>query len=200
MEVLQYLSASDAYLAAKPYTPMYYPFPNVSEKCLLCGLAGCARWKGYYLRRLRCAVIEFNGKVAIHVGHCRIQKLDFSYCPSFVIPYRQISRMSLLEFIFQWHPVGKVQKGIDWFMEGLESGSEELSNAWELASSTAYNWIYGLVTLLRLHSDTLKVLPPESVSIRAVRTLPVSLLKRCFDPIFNWTPGIDHIRAPPLSS
>jgi hypothetical protein len=177
---------------------MYYPFPDISERCLMCGMAGCARWKGYYLRRLRCAVVEFDGKVAIHVGRCRTQKRDFSYSPSFVIPYRQISRMSLLEFIFQWHPLGKVQEGIDWFLEGIESGSERVSEAFKLATSTAYGWIYGLATLLRLHSDTLQILPPESISIRAVRTSPVRILKHCFDPVLNWTPGIDHIRAPPL--
>ena len=177
---------------------MLYPFPDVKEKCLLCGMAGCARWKGYYLRRLRCAVIEFDGKIAIHVGCCRTQKRDFSYSPSFVIPYRQISRLSLREFISQWHPLERIQNGIDWFLEGIESGSEVVSEAIGLATSTAYSWIYGLLTLLRLHSNILKVTPPESTSIRAVRVLPTEILELCFDPLLNWTPGIDHIRAPPL--
>jgi hypothetical protein len=177
---------------------MYYPFPKVGESCLLCQKKGCARWKGYYLRKLRCAVVEFDGKVAIHVGHCKTQKRDFSYCPSFIIPYRQISRMSLQEFISQWHPLDKVKKGINWFMEGLESGSKIVSEGFELATSTAYNWIYQLVILLRMHSNTLEVLPPESVSIRAVRALPAQILALCFNPHLNWTPGIDHNRAPPL--
>jgi hypothetical protein len=163
-------------------------------------MAGCARWKGYYLRKLRCAVVEFDGNIAIHVGHCRTQKRDFSYCPSFIIPYRQISRLSLLEFILNWHPLGEVRKGIDWFMEGIASGAEEVSEAFELATSTAYNWIYGLIILLRLHSNELQTLPPESVSIREVRGLSPKILALCFNPLLNWTPGMDHIRAPPLAS
>lgn len=148
---------------------------------------------------MRCAIVEFDGEVAIHVGHCRNRKKDFSYCPSFLIPYRQISRMSLLAFIVEWHPLGKVQKGIDWFLEGLESGSEGVSEAFGLATSTAYDWIYGLVILLRLNSDKLNVLPPESVSIRSVRVLPFEILTQCFNARLNWTAGIDHIRAPPMS-
>ena len=177
---------------------MNFLFPNVKEKCPCCGLARCSRWKGYYLRRVRCAVVEFDGEVAIHVGHCQTQKRDFSYSPSFIIPYRQISRISLREFISQWHPLGKVQTGIDWLLEGIEAGAEKISETLEVATSTAYGWIYGLLTLLRIHSNTLKTLPPESTSIREVRRLPPEILERCFDPLLNWTPGIDHIRAPPF--
>lgn len=179
---------------------MLYPFPDVGKSCLLCGLSKCARWKGYYLRKLKCSVVEFDGKIAIHVGHCKTQKRDFSYCPSFIIPYRQISRMSLFEFIAQWHPLEKIKRGIHWFMDGLESGHGSDSDTWELATSTAYNWIYGLVILLRMHSNVFDIIPPESVSVRAVRTLPPRILKLCSDPKLNWTPAMNHIRAPPVHS
>lgn len=63
---------------------MAYPFPNVGKQCLLCGKASCARWKGYFVRNLICGEMEYVGRIAIHVGHCKEEKRDFSYIPDFL--------------------------------------------------------------------------------------------------------------------
>jgi hypothetical protein len=63
---------------------MSYPFPNVRQRCLVCSRSGCARWKGYYVRSVICGELEFAGPIAIHVGHCKEEKRDFSYFPDFL--------------------------------------------------------------------------------------------------------------------
>lgn len=177
---------------------MIYPFPDVKKQCPICGKRQCARWKGYFVRTLQCSDIEFNGKIAIHVGQCRTKKRDFSYFPSFMIPYRRMSRASLEEFTLRWRRSGKISPSIEWIIEGLDSGPET-SEAVEsrVARSTAYNWLYALIVPLRLHSEELKIRPPYSTSIQEIRKQPLSIIRSCFNPLLNWTPGIDHIRAPP---
>ncbi len=63
---------------------MAFSWPNVGARCLLCGRARCARWKGYFVRWLICGDFARDGPVAIHVGHCRSRKEDFSYMPDFL--------------------------------------------------------------------------------------------------------------------
>lgn len=63
---------------------MSFPFPNVRIKCLLCGKSQCARWKGYRVRAMICSDLGYAGAIAIHVGHCRTERRDFSYVPDFL--------------------------------------------------------------------------------------------------------------------
>jgi hypothetical protein len=177
---------------------MLYPFPNVKKSCLLCGKKGCARWKGYFIRTLQCSDIEFKGEVAIHVGHCRIKKRDFSYFPSFLIPYRRTSRASLEEFTFKWYQSGSLSEGIEWILEGLDSGSEKNDlGEYKVPMSTAYGWLYALIIPLRLHSEELRIRPPYSTSIQEIRNQSAATIRKCFEPLRAWNPGFEHILAPP---
>lgn len=66
-------------------------WPKIHLKCPVCCRAGCAVYRGYYLRFLFCTELEFTGRITHRTGFCKSTKTRFSLIPDFVLPRRRIS-------------------------------------------------------------------------------------------------------------
>ena len=136
--------ASDRYRDGESRSVEYSKFPEIKEKCPICGEADCARWKGYYLRNLNCFFLVYFGKVAIHCGECRDTGKNFSFLPDFMLPYRRISRLALMFLFNKLLEFGKLGKALDETTWGLEE-------VFLLSISTAYSYIECILSMARIH-------------------------------------------------
>lgn len=127
----QYLAASDSRKISKK---MDFDFPDIQEACPVCFVSGHAIWKGYFLRRFCCPILDYYGWIWARKGYCEPKKTHFSMLPDFCIP--QICWSKFL------------------FSQLLHLKGKFLSVAfdWDIESSTLY-WIGALlVKLLRINS------------------------------------------------
>lgn len=171
---------------------MQYAFPNVQRKCLLCGEAGCARWKGYFVRRVLCGQSGYVGLVAIHVGHCRSLERDFSYFPDFLLPGRRVSRFTLARFAAQYKQNGNIKSCIDDVIDQL--GAEDFT----LALSSAYEWLYASVRALRLNAGFLAIAVGVVTSVLVLKSVLLSALEDLFlHSRLSWHPSQHMIFYPP---
>ena len=169
---------------------MPFPFPDIKSKCLVCFTACGARWKGYYIRRMiHC---DHVGPVAIHVGHCRKMKQDFSYFPDFLIPGRQLSRPTFKCYLKNFHQTRKVKASIDELVSSLPDMSE-----FTVALSTAYNWIYQSVRALRINASKFAIFPPTRLSAIVFYNLVASVVCDLFLIESLWHPAHHIIIQPP---
>jgi hypothetical protein len=168
---------------------MLYDFPNVQVKCLLCDRPNCARWKGYYTRRLDCPELKFSGEIAVHVGHCSSGRQDFSYFPSFLIPFRRASRAGLKGYYARWRSGGIVRDAIDCFIDPIVD--------FTLARSTAYSWLYGIIVALRLNHVVLGIPPPAPSSVFVLFDIEPQVVNSCFSSRLHWTSGFQITLIPP---
>jgi hypothetical protein len=74
---------------------LYTEWPAIALSCPICGLGGCAIYRGYYSRFLFCTELEFIGRLVIRTGFCKSTKVRFGFIPEFVIRRRRISRYSV---------------------------------------------------------------------------------------------------------
>ncbi len=167
---------------------MAFPFPDVAKKCLRCGRGQCARWKGYYVRRMICGALEFDGEVAIHVGYCRNLSQDFSYFPDFLIPKRRLSRTSWQGYAENFKRLGVVKECIDDLVSRVPD--------FTMALSSAYDLLYSLVKVVRLQSAVLAVPFPEQTSVVVMRRLGMSVVRDLFASDLSWRPAF-HINLHP---
>lgn len=113
----------------------YEGWPELRQKCLLCGRPGCAIYRGYYTRYLFCPEMEFLGLITIRTAYCKRLDERFTLLPDFVIRYRRISRLSLLRFHECYRDsCWQIMSAIDAFTEGL---GEEFC----IALSSAYAYV-----------------------------------------------------------
>ena len=183
--IRQYVSASDAYLAQRASGAkrafMRFPFPIVGARCPLCGRAGCARWKGYFTRNWLCGVLGLGGMIAIHVGHCRTERRDFSYFPDFLIPGKRLSRQSWQLFVEGFQKTKVIRDSIDDLIAGVEIPD------FTLALSSAYNFLYAAIRPLRMHHAQLSILAPRASSVSVYYVLPKLVVKNLFGRSeFSW--------------
>jgi hypothetical protein len=133
-EIEKYLLASDAYLADSRHrrSMAYEGWPNLAERCLLCGEAGCAVYRGYYTRFLFCPEMEFLGKLAVRTAFCRRLSRRFALLPDFLLRYVRASRLSLLRLLECFRASGgALLAAIDAWTEGLgEEFCVSPSTAW----------------------------------------------------------------------
>ena len=153
-----------------------YRFPSLSQCCLLCGKANCARWKGYFVRQYQCSVIGSSGLIAIHAGHCATEKRDFSYFPDFLIPGRRLSRRSFKLFIEVFQNTHQIRDCIDQLLSGFEADLD-------LALSSAYNFLYAAIRGLRINHERLMILAPVQSSVFVYYDLPKVVVKN----LFTWS-------------
>ena len=114
----------------------YEGWPDLARQCPLCGRPGCAIYRGYYMRFLFCPEMEFIGQP------CHPDRLLQAHensvlpcCPTSVIRYRRISRLSLERFHECYRGAGgRILPAIDAFTEGL--GEE-----FYIALSTAHAYL-----------------------------------------------------------
>ena len=155
---------------------MPYPFPSLWQRCLLCGHCGCARWKGYFVRWFICGVIDFDGLIAIHVGHCRRLGCGFCYFPDFLIPGRRLSRLSHEKFIADFQRTKTIQESIDELVGGF------VLSDFTMALSSAYNILYSTIRAVRISHERLMILAPEAMSVLVFYDLPRLVMKN----LFSW--------------
>jgi hypothetical protein len=114
---------------------MGYEFwPNLAERCLCCGYARCAVYKGYYTRFLACPELVFHGLVVIRTALCRTLSVRFSLFPDFLIRYRRLSRLSL--GVLQ----GFRARGSR-LLDFISTWTERMPEAFDLPLSTAYAYL-----------------------------------------------------------
>jgi len=153
-----------------------------------------------------CAEMEYEGPIAIHVGHCKTQGRDFSLLPSFLLPRTQVSRLGLESFLELWKRHHCVQAARVEFAAGVgagagsdaaDDGSLPEAPGYRLPRSTAYQWLYGLIVRLRLHSRRLAIAPPELFSVFECRRLPLPTLLACLDVSLPWRVAFRLVLIPP---
>lgn len=171
---------------------MPYPFPMVSEICPLCTTSGCARWKGYFARSFFCTKLDYVGPIAIHVGHCKSKGCDFSYFPSFLLPGRTPSRLTLESFV----DAARVSRNTSQVIGILSEGFSDPQ--FSVASSTAYSWIYSICLSLCLNQVELGLPSPVLKSVYAVYELPSKFLSGLFKKVCcRWNVHQDIVFYPP---
>lgn len=174
----QYLFASQAYLSARAigarYISMNYPFPIVKLMCPLCGSVDCARWKGYFVRDFFCTFLDYVGPIAIHVGHCRSKGSDFSYFPSFLLPGRSPSRLTLGRFAESAKASRNTSESIGVLSEGISEPNFSVS------SSTAYSWISSICLSLCINELVLGLSSHTTKSVYSIYGLPLKILTELF--------------------
>ncbi len=72
----------------------YDAWPEIGLSCPVCNQAGCAIFRGYYLRFLFCTELEFFGRLVIRTGFCKVEQVRFSLLPDFILYRHRISRFS----------------------------------------------------------------------------------------------------------
>lgn len=170
---------------------MSYPFPNVRQCCPLCGNAGCARWKGYFVRSVICGDLEYAGPVAIHVGHCKELGTDFSYFPDFLIAGRKLSRRTFKRFAQDFVQAGSIRASIDGLIAKVPLDD------FTVALSSAYEWLYQAVRALRLNAGALAIRVEEGTSIGVVMAVRPGALDHLFLAKFIWHPAHHMLCYPP---
>jgi hypothetical protein len=187
---LQYLNASREYLEDPSlYSRMNYPFPKVSERCLLCQAQGCSRWKGYYVRQVICIWMGYAGPVAIHLAQCRRRGVDYTYWPGILVPYLWPTIPSLKLFYLTWMREHSIRAAIDEVVGRVE---QDLT----LCFSTAYRWLAYVVRALILNYRSLHIRAPESAAATELRSYGVSEISPVFEGEKPWSP-VQHITLVP---
>lgn len=113
---------------------MKYPWPDLKQKCLLCGGAKCAIYKGYYTRVLFCPEMEVFEKIVIRTAFCKKKGERFSLTPDFTLPRVKVSRLSLAHLQDLFSKSSDLSAVIDSWTEGL--GEE-----FYVPKSTVRNWL-----------------------------------------------------------
>ena len=147
--------------------------------------------------------MEYDGPLAIHVGHCKAQGRDFSLLPSFLLPDRSISRLGLVAFVEDWKKSHHMAKAREQFADGVAAADEDqgaLSDQeirYEVPRSTAYQWLYALIVRLRLHAGHLQILPPECLSVLELVGLSLFTLTACLEISLSWRVASPVFAVPP---
>ena len=169
---------------------MNFPFPNIKEKCLVCGTSCGARWKGYYVRQIVHDL--YIGPVAIHVGHCFRNKQDFSYVPDFIIPGRKLSRPSFLYFLKTYYRTKKIKTSIDSLLINLGDDKD-----FHIPISTAYDWVYQSVRSLRINAAQFAIAVPIKNAVFSFLIISPSVVESLFLIQSRWHPFHQIIIQPP---
>jgi hypothetical protein len=121
-----------------------FEYPDIHQRCPVCQGPFCAQWKGYYTRLLNDIGSRFLGYIAIRYGRCRREREIFSYLPDFLLPYRRLSKMSLVALIEGWKKHGRMRAAIDEVCNGVPE-------QFDIALSTAYSYFEYGARVLRLN-------------------------------------------------
>lgn len=187
--ILQYLKASQDYLSKQKPRRLAFDFPDIHAQCPVCQQAQCSRWKGYYTRKVVCYDLNFFGKVVIHCGQCRRKRIDFSYFPSFLIPYFHLSKASLRELAALYQDASSVEEANAQLCEGFEH---------EQPLSSAYFRLYHLFVVLSLNAERLSLHGSQQHSVERLRQINTKtklgdLIEKCE----RWHHEPKSARAPP---
>ena len=150
-----------------------------------------------------CSEMEYEGPIAIHVGHCKTQGHDFSMLPSFLLPRQQISRLGLEHFLEAWKKGHWMQYAREQFADGIEAADDdggtlrEKETRYRTPRSTAYQWLYALIVRLRLHAGPLQIEPPQHFSVLELIRLPLATLVACLEVSRTWRVASVLIIIPP---
>jgi hypothetical protein len=176
----QYLNASLDYLnSEESYRRMQYPFPSVVLKCLLCGEAGCSRWKGYYSRQVICILMGYAGPIAIHLAQCRTRGVDYTYWPDVLIPYHRPSIPTLKVFFDRWKSNNSIRLTID---EVVGQIDQEIF----ISISVAYGWLVQILKAMILNHSILSIRSPSSLAVSELRNYSTDEIHPLFDSQHNW--------------
>jgi len=147
--------------------------------------------------------MEYEGPIAVHVGHCKTEGRDFSLLPSFLLPRQQVSRQGLAEFVEAWKKNHCVRDAREDFADAVAATDEdggtlsEEESRYVLPRSTAYQWLYALIVRLRLHAGCLQIEPPQHFSVYELMQLPLHTLTACFEISLPWCVGSSLFLIPP---
>lgn len=191
--VKQYLNASNQ-LKSRNTKGFEFPFPEINKSCPVCRRAGCAKWHGYYYRNLMCVVLLYFDKVAIRRVYCSSTNKTSALIPDFIIPYRLISKISIIALLTNWFK----SKSISNTVEKLFT---EMDDHFQVGLSVIYECFYVVVTFLIMNSDKLSIPPPQSkryIEVKPLESLSISDLDDFFfNDRFQWCKIISANKSPP---
>lgn len=113
---------------------LFADWPAVQVSCPVCGLAGCAVYRGYYSRFLFCTELEFTGRLVIRTGFCKSAKIRFSLIPDFLFRRRRISRFSV-DRLREARRVGPT------ILHAIDDLTADLGEEFFLPVSTAHSYL-----------------------------------------------------------
>ena len=112
-------------------------WPDIRRECPICGEAGCATFRGYYLRFMMCPELEIPpGLIAIRTGLCRSTGSRFSLLPDFLIRYRRLSRFGLATLREQ-----RARPRVS-LLQAIDALTADLGDEFYLPLSTAYAYLH----------------------------------------------------------
>lgn len=188
----QYLEASNHYLAdSSCYRRMRFPFPNVRERCLLCGSARCSRWKGYYVRQVVCTRLRYAGPVVIHLAQCGTRGVDYTYWPDMLVPFLQPSIQTLRVFYETW-----VSHDFD-LLQAIDEVVGQVDSEYFLPISVAHCWLRRTFQGLILQHQRLQVRAPQSLGAHALRAYAPADVAHLFEAERLWRAGAPTVFSPP---
>lgn len=114
---------------------MLWQWPDLRERCLLCGEPGCAVYRGYYTRFVHCPETRFFGRLAIRTAECRRRRKRYSLFPDFLFRYLRISRLSQAALVRQWKARDKDLKA------AIDDLVAEMPDEFYLPLSTSYAYL-----------------------------------------------------------
>lgn len=170
---------------------MDYPFPRVSGRCLLCGTAGCSRWKGYYVRQFACTRLKHFGAIAIHLAQCRTRGVDYTYWPDFLVPFLQPSIQTLQVLYETWVSSGHL------IGEAIDEVVGKFRDDYFLPVSVAYSWLTRISQGLILHWNDLKIRAPQSIGLQSLHGYRASDVRPIFEAERLWRSSQPTIYSPP---
>ena len=122
-----------------------WPIPDFSDKCPICGSAGCATYHGYYIRIVICPLTGFSVTdfpilrfLCHNKGVRKCDHVTFSLLPVELVPFRQLTLKFMVLAV--WIRIGKELSLIN----ALSAIEEELNDLDDIADfiniSTLMSW------------------------------------------------------------
>ena len=140
--IKEYLDACEKYFATSATRSLNFTVWEPTGYCLLCGIKNCAKRNGYYSRYVFCTEMEFFDKVVIPRFLCKTKNKKFYVIPSFLIPYRTISKLTHQRLFEEYQNKKNIKMAIDEICEGL-------NDQFYFPLSTAYNCVYFVIREMR---------------------------------------------------
>ena len=182
-----YLKASAAYLGGATRSLELSLFPQIASYCPVCQLQGCAKWKAYYSRKVYLSEQDYEGDLAIRYGTCKRAKVDFSFLPDFLIPWRKVGRITMTTIVREW------QEGRNTEIVISKAAGGSMSR---LPKSTIYEYLNVFVKILRLNGVLTNDLQPIRNAISFLRNHSFSYWNWFWSKIRDCALSISHFRSP----
>lgn len=135
--------------------------------------------------------MRYAGPIAIHLAQCRTRRVDYTYWPEVLVPFRRPSVPTLQLFYQNWATRSfSIKLAIDEVVGAIE---QEIF----IPVSVAYVWLTYVLKGLVLNHAELHVRAPESILTSVLRGYQSDSVAGLFHGARIWNPALQTILAPP---